>query len=632
MKNIILIIFFILNIGIIKQVNTSEISTMTWKKRLGNKDVWITVIKNKSIVHTNDDKKDWWEWGNTIDDSYIFSFDNKDNPQLIISFSKTDRYYAKIYKPALDNNQISYTVKEDHINISTNSGNPYLIVSSENGWVNNDEINYDLHINIDGNIDDFGYPNAETDGVIDTNIQITSNEWGDPKTEIREVTYDPAPRNGYIRFVAIENKEQKQILSKNTFMPTFPYIGINETRISEPFFFDTKKMSFNVFNFIDSQNNNAVYYSSISYPPYLNFESPYSFYNHMSESKYPEIVARGAYFHKNDPFNSYQEQENYSSFRYSWKVEDSLEWKYSLNVAGFHSYTNTITIGNRDFFGIPYSSIPTWITSQSWPVVTFVEAEDGYSGSEGIYFYSAQSDKLYSWMAGIDTEEPVFLKEPLLVDNTLLSQDSDISLPLGFRGEFSTSYFHKPEIYMSYIDNKIHLKYAQGGVWNISKDFIIKTADIDNDGYIDAWQKNSKTEPSINLESLYIMDNYALLYNDNILSILKTDNTNKINQPYTIPSDKKTLEDFINNTDNSQPNYNFVDWLTNNDYIFIAQFSGDLQIISKENKEFEFILNNYKSIGNSKYTHKDGDYLVNYDGDFHFYPLSPVILDIDMKI
>jgi hypothetical protein len=96
-----------------------------------------------------------------------------------------------------------------------------------------------------------------------------------------------------------------------------------------------------------------------------------------------------------------------------------------------------------------------------------------YHSTEGIYEWSMlelTDDYFYGWQEEAD-----------------LSPFKDIRT--GLRGEYRLHSVKPPETYFSPIDNRLHLKWAEAGVWRLDEKQIIRIDNLDNDEYIDVWSR-----------------------------------------------------------------------------------------------------------------------------------------------
>jgi len=236
--------------------------------------------------------------------------------------------------------------------------------------------------------------------------------------------------------------------------------------------------------------------NSLTLPPYMNFETPFAFYNFApEETRLAHLVVRGSHTPPKDPFRGLVARGvPKTDFRYSWKTFNNNRWRYGLHLAGTYPFDEKIKIGTEEFYSVAPDILPEWIVEKDWPVVSFVEAVEGFHGSEGIYFYSTQARPIWPWLIGTDNTEPEFLKSPYLQEGTVLGDSPDESLPSNFRGEFNAAYNEVPSLYYSPIDNRVHLYKAQEGIWNLGSGKVLRSFNYLNSPYTNAWIRESVPE------------------------------------------------------------------------------------------------------------------------------------------
>lgn len=206
------------------------------------------------------------------------------------------------------------------------------------------------------------------------------------------------------------------------------------------------------------------------------FETPFAFYDLSGQGQsLPNLIVRTGrtIFEQEDTGLATEQME---VIRYSWSNEDvgDLSMDYKIEVLGFHPYDfeTPIAGGQASIDAPPYEMFPEWVISREWPAMTFVDSEDvDYLTSEGIY----------EWAPG-DFGSSYFLG---YTDSGYEGAFSDIRV--GLRGEYRLSTDHQGELYVSPIDNRLHLKWAEGGTWRLDEEEMIYLENLDGDEFIDAW-------------------------------------------------------------------------------------------------------------------------------------------------
>jgi len=256
-----------------------------------------------------------------------------------------------------------------------------------------------------------------------------------------------------------------------------------------------------------------------------NFEVPFAFYDLSGKGVgYPNLLLRTVRTIKNAPLSEPGNPET-QSIRYSWRnAVGDWRWDYKIDVLGQYEYTSETPIaGGAAVIDAPsYEAFPSWVIDRSWSAVSFVDREERLDlSSEGIYDWSMRGvseEYLFGWE-----------REPVLI------QFQDIRT--GFRGEYRLSASQKPTLYMSPVDNRLHLKWAEQGIWRLDEAKILRVANLDSDAYLDVWSQeslaaaterdtsavessedgavaadNSASEAQV-IETVYALDGY-LLYTD----------------------------------------------------------------------------------------------------------------------
>jgi hypothetical protein len=478
--------------------------SVTWSGEIDGVPAWITVVARGHNISVRKDEP-WWQWGNTTTDAYLFAFEQPDNVRLILSFEQRANGLpeARLFTNKLGQLPLDFTLEGDNLTIHTNDGNPdFLLRPLEGGWLIDGQANYNLELLLDGLN---GNAIVDPDGEPDWEVRVGAERPGIPGWETERMLTDPHPAWGYRRYIAEQRlPDAAPFKVAPPIMPTFPYLGIGlETRSwfvenPNPLFFNLGASVLRRFAFAGFQTAGMYRAYSITTPPELNFENPYVFYNFDQSNRRAELVIRGNYFPEGDPFGPPPSSLQRTAFRYSWKTGSARQWSYAIHVAGFHPFTELVQIGQDEILSVPAGQLPSWVVDKTWPAITFVEATQGYPGSEGIYFYSAASDEIWSWLSGRLEEPPPFLNSPYYAPDVegSTTNPKDRTLPVGFRGEYSSAYFHQPSLYLSPIDYRLHLLHAMGGTWYLDSKSLLRTHNLDGDTFIDGWtlETNIETE------------------------------------------------------------------------------------------------------------------------------------------
>ena len=474
----------------------------TWQGEIEGVATWITVLNAAdNSPNPADVSEDWWTWGDAERDAYIFAFENPDNVRLILRFYPQDDGWPKAHFYLNDEGRevLEYRLDDEGLEVLSHGGLPsYILMPQGGGWFVDGDTNYTLTMHRDGIA---GNAEEPPDGEIDYISYIGSDAPGIPSWQINRLLNNPRPNWGYPRFgLVIRGKDSAPFNKVAPMMPQFPHFGIGQRNSNWfienpfPFFYNLANEEFERFGFVAFQDGGSYRSHSLSYPPLVNFESPFANYGFDPSTREAQLVVRAISFPANDFLGPAPNRLTRSTFRYSWKVRGNRYWDYGLHMAGPIPYEHEMTVGDERhsetlIMPAEADALPSWVAEQLWPLVTFVEPPPEYAGSEGIYFYSAQDDTFQPWLAGDHDHAPPELLAPYMLEDNSLVVEHTRGLPPGFRGEFSAAYLRRPEMYFSPVDMRLHLLYAQGGIWNLGDGTVLRSHNLNGDPYIDAWTR-----------------------------------------------------------------------------------------------------------------------------------------------
>lgn len=449
----------------------------------------------------------WWAWGDTTSDAYAFTFREADAPQLIVAFDEADGpggAFARLYV-AEPGETLVHAFDGETLRVEAE---PYLEIRTlQGGWIVDGVTNYDLSLTVHGPRDvDSDYPLA---APLRRTFEVRTAEPGVPGVQTMRLDgLDPRER-GIRRFtVSQRTDDAPPFRVAAPFMPTFPVLGVGRSGTYNswwvenppPVLYDLGLADLELNNFVGFQEAGIYRISSTSLPPGVDFEAPFAFYGFLDDIRQPQMLVRADSF----PFDpegpvAFAVERPRSSFRYAWRTDSETEWRYTLHLAGPIAYEHEHVYAGTPVRAPDYDEAPGWVLDQAWPAVTFVEAMDGYFGSEGIYFYTVQGDAPWPWLSGAELTPPAFLDEPYLPAEADLTMQSLQGLPDGFRGEYHATYERPVELYVSPVDGRVHLLGAEAGVWNLGAGEVVRTSDEDGDGYVDTWRRElvppAETDP-----------------------------------------------------------------------------------------------------------------------------------------
>jgi hypothetical protein len=280
------------------------------------------------------------------------------------------------------------------------------------------------------------------------------------------------------------------------------------------------------------------------------FETPFAFYDLSGEGVgFPNLILRTGRLIL-DTTASGLATEQMQVIRYSWSNEPVGDgtFDYKVEVLGFHpyEYETSIAGGKALIDAPPYDLFPQWVIGRPWPVVTFVDVEDvNYRTSEGIY----------EWAPGdLDTDF-------LLGHIDQVETDVFTDIRNGLRGEYRLKSIHPSELYLSPVDNRLHLKWAEQGLWRLDERQIIRVANLDGDEFIDAWSREVMSElfdesgaareeimtdddavvKSVPIETLYALDGYLIHSSSGSLTLAASEHQSSLFETLP-PTDQATWE------------------------------------------------------------------------------------------
>ena len=443
---------------------------------------------------------------------YLFALKTRTDVRLVVELTrKAGHPSAQVYSSTTP---IDYRILNAMVTVDAT---PNVIMKDlRSGWVTAGKPNYDLEFLT--HTAGVGLPTGLND------ISRVQGKGGVPEWETSRLLGRLVPTSGYNRFNAtVRMRGAPPFKTEKPSIPGFPYLSIGGSNVCglyvctpRPMYFDVLTSTLAVNAVVGFENAGNYRINSLVYPNRVDFESPFAFYNFLANSRYAQLVVRAENYPGGDRFGFVPGEAPFPrmSFRYSWAGNNPELWSYSLNVAGEFSFHHTVHIGPVAIKGVGPNRLPSWVIHKSWPVETFVQAMHGYSGSEGIYFYTTQVGQTWPWLEGLATSPPAYLSAPALPSNLLLSSAN--GPPVGFRGDYTANALTAPKLYVSPVDHLVHLIGAQGGIWNLGHHEFVREESLSGGQYLDAWilertPKNAKTarrgDP---IQSIYALPPYLI--------------------------------------------------------------------------------------------------------------------------
>lgn len=480
-----------------------------WESRIDGVAVWVTQIGPKALIK-HDSAQGWDEAPISPGVTYLISTNRPSDIRVAIVFThKHNRSVALFYDGAnLPKNVIPLARDE-----SLDSMPPAIRVTTKmGGWIVDGQVNYS-----------FQFQSYDGTRLISQSAS-GSLKPGVPSWETGRSVFNPHPTDGISRFgAAIRLPGAPPVDLQSSFFHGFPLFGVGIgqninwfVNNPSPFFLNLNTGQMEENSTVGFEDGGVYRFNSLSYPPYVDFESPFAFYT-FTHSRNAELVVRAQQFPKGDLFGPAPTNIQRSYFRLSWKMGNTGDWTYSVSVQGFHPYHSTIHLGKTSLLAPLPSRYPQWVISKVWPYRTFVQSMAGYPGSEGIYFDSGGSaPPVWPWLAGFSVSPPQYLVDPYLPKLAVLSHVTSMALPPDFRMESSSEAERRAVLYVSPIDDLVHLVGATSGIWNLGHGRVLREENLTQGNYLDAWildkvPKHAKTaEKSTAIESLYATPPYLV--------------------------------------------------------------------------------------------------------------------------
>jgi hypothetical protein len=591
-----------------------------------------------------------------------------ERPILVVRLIKkegAESALAEVFEPLPDQDYIPVQIDENKIRLDGPMQIALKIRSLDGWWIKDGIISYNLDVQTFGSVysmwgagNDPGSGSESwtaliSPGELAVNIQVRDpNHDGVPDWDLRSLIPD-FPGKGFQRGNYTERKCDTPVEIDPGVSPPWPYISDNEGyeqstgQLRPPIVVDWAKGKVTYFSELVTARNQNCSYTLYTINPLnrdqfnrTNFESPFAFYDLSGEGMgYPNLILRAQRYTENDVRFS-KVSRAFETIRYSWRdTVGDWRWDYKVEVLGFHPYDfETPIAGGKATIDAPsYDQFPKWVVERDWPITTFVDTENSnFRSSEGIYEWS-----------------PVQLGEGYFLGD----DDSAASLAFteireGFRGEFRSHKDMPAKLYLSPVDNRVHLLGADGGLWNVGNDVFIRLQDLDGDSYLDAWIKERKrsseyagegleTTQGEVLEAVYSMKEHLIYAGPNETEVVGATYKPALFEIYPpIDQDewklfKKEVEPIT--SQRREPN-NLKDW--------IGQFAGervritgaDIRDVRVANPGFRFVLDlhpgyNVSGTGLLRINGLDpGAYLVSYTDSFQIEPLTPPNLSLSLAL
>lgn len=460
---------------------------------------------------------------NTVDqgtdmknDLWLFDVGNRGRFQIAVQFRDVNNQLtADVYQDQNADGTVAVGTVAGHPAV-TEPGFPVVHMHSLDGyWQRDGRIAPNLDLTVDGSLlATFGGEKytefMSNDGRPDVVIRVRGPHDGDPRSYDWRNVETPVPASSAIYRSTLTVREHGQ---EPAFAPVFPwyllgatygsadqYKGVSKPTVPlvgsagrpygivKPFgeSFAPVQVDWNagkvrfIGEFVASRASDANWFTYSNYaikPGKLNdpdFESPFAFYNLADDnSTRPDMQVRIERAIPGDQFvNPNWQGRPYQQIRYSWEQRAGQIWSFKIGLLGQKSIDTTVKFPDFSLNTIPYAQLPTWVTSNSWDIATFVAVErQDYRSTEGIYEWDptgALRDGYYSGASNVAPPPPD-------------------SITSGLRGEYAPHLDAQPWLYLSPVDGRLHLAGAQSGIYEQDKTHKVIYQNLTGGQYIDAW-------------------------------------------------------------------------------------------------------------------------------------------------
>ena len=534
---------------------------------------------------------------------------------------------------------------------------PSVIIRAKGGWWSRNGLpNYNLDIQVNGPIqaswggDLFSSLIKVGEPAVSIMVRDTDTD-GIPDWDLRNVI-PSFPGRGFIRSNYAQRKCDTPTTLDQGISPMWPYLssagGYEQLNASlrGPIVADWdsgKIIFFSELVSVRNQNCGYAFYAlepiSTSQKNQPNFETPFAIYDLSGNGVgYPNMVIRAERYLARDPWMPGLDRD-YETIRYSWRNEvGDLEWDYKLEMLGFHTYASLTEIaGGLSIIDAPaYEFLPHWVIEKPWPVVTFVDAEWTQDrSSEGIYEWSPR-----------ELGDSYFLGRSSFPNPGAFSDIRE-----GYRGEYRSDRSIPPELYVSPIDWRLHLRGAQAGLFNLGEGTYLREVNLDGGMFINGWIRYfnpSKTDleqmswsSSTDIEeALFAFEDYLLYIGPQGIELRKFPSDPEFLRT-SPPGDNESwwtfrqqIEPYTSRRKDPDDLHHWLDEFPGKSLCISGAW---IEQVRKTSDGFRFIIElqpdfkvwGYQDFGLSKLT--PGKYLVEYSGNLNISPLTPPLIEIDIN-
>lgn len=515
--------------------------------------------------HEVDTTADWRTQLSFDDAVWLFDAGARGKASLIVDFHRDSTgLVAEFYDDPSNQGEVSYGL-ERGIPRSTRSRFPTVRVTAPDGWwVRDGRVNYNLRLQIDGPVfaafhAEVWLDSATNDGIPDVVIDVHDPDGnGRPTWEIVQAQPPVSELSAIFRTLLMVNEKDNELpVNSYILWPHLGYAGKQQSPVDgmpkllrttrgaafgivkdyessyPPIQVDWAKAKIAaVGEFVASRGrpNNWFVYSALRFGDagriIADFENPFAFYdlNRVGDG-YPDVAIRDEYYPTSDQYTPPPMVGPVHAIRYSWDPTHQHKWAYKLDIFGRRPMPATVDVGSGvRLQTVPYAEYPRWIATNSWQSVAFVAVEPAQDWtSEGIYEGVCDCDLTKYWF-GVTPEKPMIDFSPLAP---------------GMRAENAAYLGDVPRLYVSGVDQKIHLFGADSGLWRVSATDSVRYSSISGK-LLDQWER---LEGGVVRQTLGHVGEWAIYWDDAGVS-LGRGTVHAVVSTLAPPSDEATMRAF----------------------------------------------------------------------------------------
>lgn len=601
------------------------------------------------------DTGDWRTATDFINDLWIFDAEGDGKANLIIDFhNNADILTADIYDDQTGDSIVDFQITNGQV-VVTESPYSTIKVTARDGWWQRDgKVNFNLDLAVDGMVVAMPITVAKVyqeitrhDGTPDQLIMVRDpNNRGWPDTDIRRApaaesysVVNAAIMKDYgTKHVPIQDAIFFPLLGTAYIVPDLfdgtDIAGLQDRRLPRPFgrvrswdsfpapiqvFWDKSRIIF-VGEFTASHISNSRFIYSINplkinQLNQLNFENPFDFYDLANYGDgYADLQVRLETYDAHDTtFNWGNFDQPATIVRYSWDVEHDHNWDFKLGLTGRNAVNSEVEYGGFRLKSLPHAEAPFWVNKQIWDAGVFVQIDNSYNSSEGIYTWDTLALR-DTYITGLATEPDI-------------SEFSKIDAHA--RGEYTTDLQSQPYLYFSPIDRKLHLLKAQAGLWNIDGMREIRSRNLGGE-YINEWVYR---EAGKELRSLHAANGYLIYADTNRVELVRANVPSALFT--TLPP--RNHDEWVQF---GQRMNQYANTIAPGDFAaMIAQFSGaTINLEGASLRDFRLLDNGFRFVLDLRSGYQGsgdlglpgnlqpGAYVISYNGTFQAQPLTPPVI------